>query len=280
MNSNFCFLEKDFPVLFNFGQLAEEYCHSDPNSCLMKLGMIGETIVNLMFTYDRIPLPEENTAVKRIDALYREGLLTQDLVEILHTLRKVRNKAVHENYSSKADGLVLLPMAHSLCEWFMQTYGDWNYQHHEFVPPVPAQQARTADKAAEEQKETRLAQQAEAKAAQTEGISKDSRRKRVSQTASQRQRPEAETRFLIDQQLRQVGWEADTENLRFSKGTRPAKGRNIAIAEWPTDSTVGNYGRADYALFIGLHMVGIIEAKAEHIDIPSVIDYQGKDYPR
>ena len=280
MASNFDFLSKDFPVLANFGQLAEEYSHSDPNSCLMKLGMIGETIVNLMFTYDRIPLPEENTAVKRIDTLYREGLLTQDLAEILHTLRKVRNKAVHENYSSEAAGVALLPMAYSLCEWFMQTYGDWNYQHHEFVPPVPAQQARTADKAAEEQKETRLAQEAETKAAQTEAISKDSRRKRVSQTASQRQRPEAETRFLIDQQLRQVGWEADTENLRFSKGTRPAKGRNIAIAEWPTDSTVGNYGRADYALFIGLQMVGIIEAKAEHTDIPSVIDYQGKDYPR
>ena len=77
-----------------------------------------------------------------------------------------------------------------------------------------------------------------------------------------------------------MGWEADTENLRFSNGTRPAKGRNLAIAEWPTDSTVGNHGRADYALFIGLQFVGIIEAKAEHKDIPSVIDYQGKDYPR
>ena len=123
MASNFDFLSKDFPVLANFGQLAEEYSHSDPNSCLMKLGMIGETIVNLMFTYDRIPLPEENTAVKRIDTLYREGLLTQDLAEILHTLRKVRNKAVHENYSSEAAGVALLPMAYSLCEWFMQTYG-------------------------------------------------------------------------------------------------------------------------------------------------------------
>ncbi len=280
MNSNFCFLENDFPVLFNFGQLAEEYCYSDSNSCLMKLGMIGETIVNLMFTYDRVPFPADNTAIKRIDTLYREGLLAQDLVDILHALRKVRNKAGHENYSSVTDGMALLPMAHSLCEWFMQTYGDWNYQHHEFVMPIAQQQAKAADKVAEEQRETRLAQEAEAKASQTEAISKDSRRKRASQTASQRQRPEAETRFLIDQQLRQVGWEADTENLRFSKGTRPVKGRNLAIAEWPTDSTVGNRGQADYALFIGLQLVGIIEAKAEHKDIPSVIDYQGKDYPR
>lgn len=279
MSSNFSFLEQEFPVLANFGRLAEEYCYSDSNSCLMKLGMIGETIVNLMFTYDRIALPADNTAVKRIDTLYREGLLTQDLVDILHALRKVRNKAVHENYASVADGKALLPMAHSLCEWFMQTYGDWNYQHHEFVMPAPQQQ-KAMDKAAEEQTETRLTQEAEKKAAQTEAISKDSRRKRASQTASQRQKTEAETRYIIDQQLRQVGWEADTENLRFSKGTRPVKGRNLAIAEWPTDSTVGNHGRADYALFIGLQFVGIIEAKAEHKDIPSVLDYQGKYYPR
>ena len=78
MVSNFEFLEKDFPVLANFGELAEKYCYSDSNSCLMKLGMIGETIVNLMFTYDRIALPQDNTAMARIDILVRNGLLTRD----------------------------------------------------------------------------------------------------------------------------------------------------------------------------------------------------------
>jgi len=43
MNSNFTFLETGFPVLASFGGLAEQYCYSDSNSCLMKLGMIGET---------------------------------------------------------------------------------------------------------------------------------------------------------------------------------------------------------------------------------------------
>ena len=103
MESNFAFLKKEFPVLANFGELAEKYCYSDSNSSLMKLGMIGETIVNLMFTYDRIQLPYDNTAVTRIDTLLNEGLLTSDLASILHGLRKVRNKAVHDNYSSVSD---------------------------------------------------------------------------------------------------------------------------------------------------------------------------------
>lgn len=244
----------------------------------MKLGMIGETVVNLMFTYDRIMLPSENTAVNRIGVLFREGLLTQDLVDVLHALRKVRNKAVHENYSSVEDGKVLLQMAHSLCEWFMQTYGDWNYQTVPFVMPTDLQKQDIAD--TDDAQEESLVKEAEEKAAASSSVTKEKRRQQAAKAASQRQKTEAETRYIIDQQLRQVGWEADTENLRFSNGTRPAKGRNLSIAEWPTDSTVGNHGRADYALFIGLQFVGIIEAKAEHKDIPSVIDYQGKDYPR
>ena len=278
MKSNFEFLDKEFPVLSQFGKKAEAYLYSDSNSCLMKLGMIGETVVNLMFTYDRIMLPSENTAVNRIGVLFREGLLTQDLVDVLHALRKVRNKAVHENYSSVEEGKVLLQMAHSLCEWFMQTYGDWNYQSIPFVMPTDSQKQDIAD--TDDAQEESLVKEAEEKAAASSSITKEKRRQQAAKAASQRQKMEAETRYIIDQQLRQVGWEADTENLRFSNGTRPAKGRNLAIAEWPTDSTVGNHGRADYALFIGLQFVGIIEAKAEHKDIPSVIDYQGKDYPR
>ena len=278
MKSNFEFLNKEFPVLSQFGKKAEAYLYSDSNSCLMKLGMIGETVVNLMFTYDRIMPPSENTAVNRIGVLFREGLLTQDLVDILHALRKVRNKAVHENYSSVEEGKVLLQMAHSLCEWFMQTYGDWNYQSIPFVMPTDSQKQDIAD--TDDAQEESLVKEAEEKAAASNSVTKEKRRQQAARAASQRQKTEAETRYIIDQQLRQVGWEADTENLRFSNGTRPTKGRNLAIAEWPTDSTVGNHGRADYALFIGLQFVGIIEAKAEHKDIPSVIDYQGKDYPR
>ena len=88
MASNFAFLQNEFPVLSNFGELAEKYYNTDSNSCLMKLGMIGETIVNLMFTYDRIYSPEGSTAADRIRILQNEGLLTRDLVDILHELRK------------------------------------------------------------------------------------------------------------------------------------------------------------------------------------------------
>ncbi|MDO5423290.1 MAG: type I restriction-modification system endonuclease [Eubacteriales bacterium] len=282
MDSNFKFLETEFPVLANFGNLAEQYCYTDPNSCLIKLGMIGETIVNLMFTYDRIPVPYDNSAVNRINVLASEGLLTRDLTDILHALRRVRNKAVHENYAEGSDCPVFLQMAYSLAEWFMQTYGDWNYQHQDFEMPVkePEKKKAAATKIQEEEKEAELTKDALVCAEQAEFVDKKVRQKQANKMASQRQKSEAETRYMLDEQLRQVGWEANTQEIRYAKGVRPAKGRNLAIAEWPTDSAVGKKGYADYALFVGTKMVGIIEAKAEHKDIPSVIDYQGKDYPR
>lgn len=280
MKSNFEFLKDSFPVLANFGELSEKYLYTDSNSCLMKLGMIGETIVNLIFTYDKLPLPYDNTAVNRIDTLYREGLITHDLVDILHALRKKRNLAVHENYASVEDGKALIQMAYSLTEWFMQTYGDWNYQSKPFVMPSDSAAAVSVDKAAEEAKEDLLMDAASKVAAAAPAVSMDDRRKQAGKAAGRRFKSEAETRYLIDEQLRKVGWEADTEKLRYSKGTRPAKGHNIAIAEWPTDSTVGNKGYVDYALFVGTQLVATVEAKAIHKDIPSVIDYQCKDYSR
>lgn len=278
--SNFDFLKEKFPVLANFGELAEKYLYSDSNSCLLKLGMIGETIVNLIFIYDRIDLPVDNTSANRIHTLYREGVVTSDLADILHGLRKIRNKAVHENYASVEDGKIFIQMAYSLTEWFMQTYGDWNYQNKPFEMPDKNVRLEIVDKEKEQIEEEKLIAEASKVAAMALSVKKEERKSQAGKAMRQRVKSEAETRYLIDEQLRKVGWEVGTQKLRYSKGTRPEKGRNIAIAEWPTDSTVGKKGFADYALFIDKRLVAIIEAKAIHKDIPSVIDYQCKDYSR
>jgi type I restriction enzyme, R subunit len=78
---------------------------------------------------------------------------------------------------------------------------------------------------------------------------------------------EASTRDLIDQQLRDSGWEANTKTLRYSEGVRPVKQRSMAIAEWPTSS-----GPADYALFKGLTLVGVVEAKRQRKNVSAAID--------
>ena len=90
---------------------------------------------------------------------------------------------------------------------------------------------------------------------------------RGEQAASKIDLDEASTRDLIDQQLRDREWEADTKSVRYGVGIRPVKGRNIAIAEWPTAK-----GPADYALFVGTILVGVVEAKRRRKNVSSAID--------
>jgi type I restriction enzyme R subunit len=85
---------------------------------------------------------------------------------------------------------------------------------------------------------------------------------------------EAETRKLIDQQLRQAGWTADSATLVYARGARPEKDKNPAIAEWPTHS-----GPADYVLFVGLTPMAVVEAKRQNVDVSAALQ-QAKRYSR
>jgi type I restriction enzyme, R subunit len=88
------------------------------------------------------------------------------------------------------------------------------------------------------------------------------------------QMDEASTRKLIDLQLQQAGWEVDSTDLTYGKGARPEKGKNRAIAEWPTAS-----GPADYVLFVGLMPVATVEAKRQNTNVSGALQ-QAKRYSR
>ena len=281
MESNFSFLEKDFPVLYKYGCFAEQYLYSDPNTCLFKMGQMGELIINLMFDFDNIqPVPRES--IDKIKTLGRIGLLDYDMESLFHSLRKIRNIAVHEGDGDTVTCKRYLPVIHSLSSWFEEVYGslDFDASQVSFVMPAEKTEIDAEPIKLEAKEEERLLADAEKAAKKKKAVARNTRQQQTAAAANKRNKSEAETRILIDEQLRQVGWEADTTNIRYSNGTRPKKGHNMAIAEWPTNSNHGNGGYADYALFTGQQMVGIIEAKAAHKDVSTVIDFQGKDYPK
>ena len=279
--SNFEYLNKYYPQLAKFGSAAECYLYSDPNACIYKLGLLSETIVNAVFDIEKLSLPEDkNTLAMKIRILKREGVLPKIIDDILYALRIRRNDAVHAGLDSIDNAKILLKMAHSLSNWFVEVYIDWQYKAEPFVMPeeIPATDYENIIKEKEAQISALNEQIVRMQVVQEASIAE---RKKQAETVSEGlDISEDETRFFIDEQLRRVGWTVNTKELRYSKGARPQKGINQAIAEWPTDSKVSKTGYADYALFIGLQLVGIIEAKKAMLDIPSVIDYQCKDYSR
>lgn len=281
VNSNFHFLSDKWDILANLGETAERNVFIDPNTTLMKLRVFAETLTKYVLAYEEIKETYDTNQTDRIQALRRDDLISQELEDILHTIRKKGNKAMHEGYGTQKEAEVLLHMGYRLAVWFMQVYGDWDFKEPEYQEPAPVNiideqelqnlSASYEEKVSQLEQELEKLRQAQLYVPEEEKLK---RKKDAKVHGTQLQLTEGETRVIIDEQLREAGWEADTENLRYGKGIRPEKGRNIAIAEWPLKK-----GYADYALFVGLELVGIVEAKRKSKNIPSDIE-QAKNYAR
>lgn len=282
MKSNFEFLNRYWPVLAQLGANAENYLYSDPNACIYKLGMFAERLVQEILVFEHMDEPKtDNTHANRIRLLKRAGLLPHEIDNTLYVLRKTRNSAVHAGTDSVDEAKTLLSTTYNLAIWFMETYGDWGFIAEDFVMPEEVHQADL--KSVIEDQEKKIAELSKKLAQVTTAVSgttQKERAKRAETVSSMMQWNEAQTRCLIDEQLRKAGWEADTTNLRYSKGTRPVKGRNIAISEWPTNSAFYKNGYADYAFFIGEKLVALMDAKKASEDVASTIDVQVKDYAK
>jgi type I restriction enzyme R subunit len=279
--SNFKFLKEKWPILENLGRLAERNIYIDSNTTFMECGMFGEILVQFMLSMEQVDetqISNENNHKNRIKLLKKEDLIPEDIDNILHMLRIKRNYAAHEWYEDVEKAKVQLELTYKLAVWFMQTYGDWNFEPQPFKMQEENEYGQNIseniNEISKEYEEKFKALEAELNALKSQEKDKEELEKRREQgkKASRKiELSEAETRRIIDAQLQGAGWEADTDNLRYSKGTRPQKGRNLAIAEWPTYSEEKGNGAVDYALFIGEKLVGFIEAKRYSKDVAGTI---------
>ncbi|KAI3349493.1 type I restriction-modification system endonuclease [Clostridium botulinum] len=271
--NNFAFLEDKWPILGNLGRLAERNLYIDSNTTFIKCGMFGEIIVKYMVSMEEVDetlIANDNNHNNRIKLLKKEDLIPDDIDNILHMLRIKRNSAAHSGYEDVEKAKIQLEITFKLAVWFMQTYGDWNFEPESFKVPKENDFSENINDISKEYDEKVKALEAELNALKAKEKDKkelEERKKQGKKASRKIEYSEAQTRRIIDNQLVSAGWEADTINLRYSRGTRPTKGRNLAIAEWPTYSEEKGNGKVDYALFIGKKLVGFVEAKKYSKDV-------------
>ncbi len=268
LSSNFNFLEEEFPLLHNLAQAAEYNLYQDPGTSLFKLRQYGESMTEQIFDTYGMDLPENNTFQNRVYILRNQGILPSNIIDHFTILRHKGNDAVHKFIGTTKEAESSLSAAFILGKWFYESYSVKNNNIDEVAYEIPSDlDARHALHILETElaeiklEHDKLLQQAkivtvEAKANFTA---------RAKRSASNLAMSEAQTRVLIDEQLRKAGWEVDTVNLNYkTQKTLPVKGKNLAIAEWPCGKLW-----ADYALFIGEELYGIVEAKKYAQDISS-----------
>lgn len=280
--SNFSFLKSHWEDLANTGELAENYVYSDPNASMIKQGMFAERMIQYMLAYEGIAEPYyDNTHANRIKILKQNDLLPRDISDSLYVIRKMRNDATHSGENSLDRAKENLRLTYELAVWFMQIYGDYSYDPVSYVEPIDAAiRTEELEKENSELEKKFAALELELEAIRKKGKSDTTRKNNAYKKSLNIHLSEGQTRELIDEQLRRAGWEVDTKEMRYSKGCRPEKNTNKAIAEWPTDSSLGDRGFADYVLFIGEQMVGVIEAKKIDTDVLGALNVQAKDYAK
>lgn len=302
--SNFQFMETHEALLLRLGSQAERYFAEDPSTTLIKTRQFAEILAQRVAVAIGASFSAKDDFVNILNLLRHRGVPKQ-VLDLFEGIRKKGNKAVHGAHGDHTEALHQLKMARVLAEWYVRLVTkDTAFTAPPFVPPPDPQEAtkelkaqleelrkkledtETAAKAHEEEAEIwqKRATESEeqlnaevqkisdllAKQSQTQTVDTKTSESVLQQASIASEKiylDEADTRLLIDEQLSLRGWEVDTTNLRYSKGTRPAKGKNLAIAEWPTSS-----GPADYALFVGTKCIAVVEAKRKHKNISAVID--------
>lgn len=334
--TNFAFLADHSPLLAELGATAERLFPFDPASCVLKLRLLAEALMQDVASRIglRLQQPTQAELLRAVDQ--RLGLDPQ-VRQMFHLLRVRGNEAAHQADHSirHREGLEALKVAREVALWFHRSFGPQpDYKPGPFIlPDDPSQrlvdlqrqittlkqdlqQAQT-DQAAKAELAALLTEQASQERALAERASEerdiyesladeasaryaalkaefDARlqaasaqpatptaqdiqrfSQRAAQAAQQVTMDEAATRLLIDQMLKDAGWEADTPGLSHASGARPERHRNLAIAEWPTEGKQS----ADYLLFAGLTPLAAVEAKRLNVNVAGKIA-QAERYAR
>lgn len=276
--SNFQTLTKDYHEYAKLASSAESLIYTDPKSSLTVFGTFGEQLTKEIMHLDNLVDWELNQK-QRIEKLsFSKNEYPAVVLTALNDIRLKRNRATHDDQfiATKSDALAIDKKAYLVWKWFLEVYS--LDQIADYVQPTDQRVVLKNQEAKIKELEEKIKQLQENRPQEvTITAEEQTRRHEINVEFAKKHRlTEAETRQLIDQQLKDAGWEADTDRLNNWKNqTEPKKGHNMAIAEW----VLPNGHRADYALFKGLEFYGIVEAKKWDQDIAGQMA-QPKEYSK
>lgn len=274
--SNFQTTEEEYRQYAKLATSAESLIYSDPKSSVAVFGNFAEQLTREIMHLEGFG-DWNLKQIDRINELKYRGDYPPIVTKYLDDIRHIRNLADHDHQFivSKKQALEVDKKAYIIWNYFLEVYSQDEVKEYK----KPIDQANIFQLQQEQIEQLKKELEEARKAQKPIEVSKEiqAKRHKISvQFAKKHQLTEAETRQLIDRQLQQAGWEADSENLNNWKyKTAPQKGHNMAIAEW----VLPNGQRADYALFKGLEFYGIVEAKKWDQDIAGQMA-QPKEYSR
>lgn len=114
---NFEPLRARHPELANMGGFAEAYAHADPESALVKLRSFNERLVDHIYTHLRLPKAPQSQFIDLLNNASFTMVADRMVLDKLHLLRKLGNRAAHGEDVTHADATRALHEAWQLARW-------------------------------------------------------------------------------------------------------------------------------------------------------------------
>ena len=107
-------------TISEMGRFARQYVHSDPTSCIVKQGMIVEYIVTTFLRETGYCSDSgwDMGISEKLQILKDEGYWNMDLYHIANTIRKHRNKAVHQFKCEESVCRKMMKPLEEICLWY------------------------------------------------------------------------------------------------------------------------------------------------------------------
>ena len=157
MNSNnFQPLKDRWPYLYQHTAFAEQYAHTDPHTVAVKLRCFAEALVGILYRELRLPSEPSDGFFEKLKSPYFQDAVGEVVLQKLHALRILGNKAAHGCSMDAQMSLPLLEEAYLLAQWFCKTYsGETLDTYPPYTPPAkpserPADPVKMAESLAEQ----------------------------------------------------------------------------------------------------------------------------------
>ena len=259
MAKNFDYLKElsHFTTLYNQCDKAEMFCKADPDKSAIACRRALEWIVDLIYRIQHWEVSPRASLFEKVqDTHFVDYINSRDLIQKLHYVRSVGNRAAHQGGVSKKDcEYAVLDIYYFVGDVLMLLgFIDHYPQFDRALLPekgTPMMVVETPEETAQQQNEAAQA----AKPVATPAVE-------VLVAHNPDQLSEAETRKIyIDEMLREAGWEISETNNTVVSGKACVE---IEVQGMPTPSGKGS---ADYVLFDtdGLPLA-VIEAKKTIVD--------------
>lgn len=135
----FSYLEKDYRYLNNYIREINEVLFTSPHEAIIKGRTFVENLTQEISKLEGYGLLNMLTQAERLRKLTSEGIFTEDIDKLFHSVRLIGNKAAHSNVEGELEAaLNIHKNIYRITSWFVEVYVDPNFEALPYKSPMPS----------------------------------------------------------------------------------------------------------------------------------------------